>query len=163
MWPEWKLFGLWGDIPSFPACDWAKGAGFNSRSYQVLKACKVVHIEDLLDETYQIKEQRMTDALKTGEPALDHKVYYYRCTSAMTHRYRELIPALRIPLDDCQKLKQGVTVTSEGFNVDMTEEMFLKRFASFKDGRCDFGYDGIVGIKLNYKEEQDKFYVGGVS
>ncbi len=50
---------------------------------------------------------------------------------------------------------------TEGLNIDMTEEMFLRRFRRFKDGRYDFGPFGIVGIKFNYKEQQDKYVAGG--
>ena len=82
-------------------------------------------MEDLLDEMYLSKEQGMKDALETGEPALDVAAYFYRCTSVVAYRYRELVPKLRISFDECQKLRQGVTVMIEGLNFDMTEEMFL--------------------------------------
>ncbi len=85
-------------------------------------------MEGLLDQMYVIKERCMRDAVEAGEPALDVKDYLYRCTSAMARRYRELVPRLRIPFDNCQELRQGVSMMIEGLNFDMTEEMFLNRF-----------------------------------
>ncbi len=38
----------------------------------------------------------------------------------------------------------------------------MNRFGRFKDGRYDFGRFGIVGIKLNCKEEQDNHIEDGI-
>ncbi len=58
-------------------------------------------IEDLIDEMCRIKDDCVMDALEIGEPVLDHKAYYFKCTSAMTHLYRKLIPKVRIRFDGC--------------------------------------------------------------
>ncbi len=62
----------------------------------------------------------------------------------------------KAPLDECQELHLGVAMMVQGLNFDITEEMFLRRFARFKDGRYDFGHVGIVGIKFNYEGEPGK-------
>ncbi len=68
------------------------------------------------------------------------------------HRYRELISEIGSPCDECQEMQVGLTVMIEVLNFDMTEEMFLRHFARFKDGRYDFGH---VGVKFNHKEEPE--------
>ncbi len=36
------------------------------------------------------------------------------------------------------------------------------KISRLKDGRCDFGHSGIVGIKFTHKEEQDRCIAGEV-
>ncbi len=70
----------------------------------------------------------------------------------MALRYRELVPPIRIRFEECQKLKQGVTMLIEGLNFDLPEQLFLERLTRFKGERYDWGHAGIVGIKFNYDE-----------
>ncbi len=68
---------------------------------------EVDRIEDLTQETYRVKDERAVGFLETGEPMEDHKAYHFKRTSGMAHRYRELIPKVRIPFDDCQEQQLG--------------------------------------------------------
>ncbi len=70
----------------------------------------------------------------------------------MVHRYRGLILRVRIHFDECQESSLGITMMIEELKSDISEEMFLRLFARFNDGRYDVGHTGIVGIEFNYKE-----------
>ncbi len=61
-----------------------------------------------------------------------------------------------IPFERCYALAFGVTMMIETLNFDLSEELYLERFARFKDKRYERGHTGIVGIKFNYQEQPDK-------
>ncbi len=60
-------------------------------------------IEELLDQMLLIRERRETTT-ERGVPTLDIKEYHYTHTSAMAHRYRELIPRIMIPFEQRRAL-----------------------------------------------------------
>ncbi len=76
-------------------------------------------MEDLLGEMLCVRTRCTTNA--TAEVKLGIKEHHYQCMSAIAHRYRELIPRVRITFDQCRALKMGVTMLIEGLNFYLNE------------------------------------------
>ncbi len=76
---------------------------------------------------------------------LEDELCHYLCTTAMSKRYLELIPKLKLHLHE---RADEVTLTIEGLNFDLPEALLLERLGRFRGHRYQWCHFGIVGIKF---------------
>ncbi len=68
---------------------------------------------------------------KSGERVLNDTIYHFRFTTETSKRHVELLPKVKVKLDDCKDTR--VTMLMEGLNFDMPEAMSWRGLAGVRN------------------------------